>query len=95
MQTKWHKKRDMQVGDIVIIQDSKLSSGQWKLGCVTEVIPGRDYRVRRVTVKYRNENSKSFTFIQRPDKGWLLLCLLTTILIYNEVFVVQFEKEIK
>ena len=66
-QSKWHhEKRDMQVGDIVIIQDSKLLRGQWKLGYVAEVIPGRDNRIRRVTVKYKNENSKSFTFIQRP-----------------------------
>ena len=59
----------MLVGDIVIIQDSKLPRGKWKLGCISEVIPGVDKRIRRVTVKYRNDNSKSFTFVQRPVQG--------------------------
>ena len=39
IQPKWHhEKRDMLVGDIVIIQDSKLPRGQWKLGCISEVL---------------------------------------------------------
>ena len=67
IQPKWHhEKRDVLVGDIVVIQDSKLPRGQWKLGSISEVTPGRDNKIRRVTVRYRNENSKSFTYVQRP-----------------------------
>ena len=74
IQPKWHhEKRDMLVGDIVIIQDSKLPRGKWKLGCISEVISGMDKRIRRVTVKYRNDNSKSFTFVQRPVQRLIVI----------------------
>ena len=55
MQQKWHtKKRNVRVGDVVLIQDSNQVQGNWKLGKVSKVYPGDDTRVRIVDVKYKN-----------------------------------------
>ena len=43
IQSKWHHEfRNMMVGDVVLIQDSKVLRGQWKLGKISEVYPGVD-----------------------------------------------------
>ena len=55
MQQKWHtKKRNVRVGDVVLIQDSNQVRGTWKLGKVSKVYPGDDARVRIVDIKYKN-----------------------------------------
>ena len=55
VQQKWHtKKRNVRVGDVVLIQDSNQVQGNWKLGKVSKVYPGDDTRVRIVDVKYKN-----------------------------------------
>ena len=52
---KWHHaKRNMQCGDVVIIQDSKLKRSQWKLGVICRSSKGIDGKVRRVKVEYVN-----------------------------------------
>ena len=52
---KWHHaKRDMQVGDIVLMKNSSKLQSEYKLGRVSEVFPGKDNRVRHVTVEYKN-----------------------------------------
>ena len=47
----------MKTGDIVLIQDSNLIRGQWKLGKVSNIYPGTDGKVRKVDVQYKNRNS--------------------------------------
>ena len=48
---KWIKpRRDFAVGDLVLIADERVHRGQWPLGCVLEVHPGRDGFVRSVKV---------------------------------------------
>ena len=47
-------KRNLKIGDIVLIQDSNQIRGQWKLGKVSEVFPGEDGIVRKVHVTYKN-----------------------------------------
>ena len=55
VQQKRHtKKRNVRVGDVVLIQDSNQVRGNWKLGKVSKVYPGDDARVRIVDVKYKN-----------------------------------------
>ena len=51
---KWHTaKRCIQVGDIVLVQDSNAVRGQWKLAEVIEAVPGKDKLVRDVTLRYK------------------------------------------
>ena len=52
---KWHtEQRNVQSGDIVLVQDSNNIRGQWKLAQVCEAIPGRDGKVRDVKIRYKN-----------------------------------------
>ena len=56
VEQKWHTaKRNMQVGDIVLVQDSNTIRGQWKMAEVVEALPGRDQLVRDVTLRYKNQ----------------------------------------
>ena len=64
----------IEVNDIVIVHVDKLPRSQWKLGLVTELIPGRDTKVRGAKVRL----SKTNTIITRPvNKRYLLECLNT------------------
>ena len=52
---KWHTAhRNVTKGDIVLLQDSNLVRGQWRLGKVSQVYPDSDGKVRRVEVQYKN-----------------------------------------
>ena len=52
---KWHVEgRNVQKGDVVLIQDSNAVRSEWKLEIVSETFPGKDDRVRRVNVVYKN-----------------------------------------
>ena len=55
IESKWHTAhRDVKVGDVVLIQDSNLVRGNWKLGKVITAKPSKDGRVRRVEIVYKN-----------------------------------------
>ena len=55
IQPKWHTMhRDVKVGDIVLVQDSNLTRGNWKLGKIVTVNPSKDGKVRHVDVRYKN-----------------------------------------
>ena len=57
IQAKWHTaRRNLEIGDTVLMQDSNAIRGQWKLGLVSAVHPGSDGRVRRVDVSYKNNS---------------------------------------
>ena len=50
--TKWHyPTRNIQVGDVVILQENGMIPSKWPLARVTQVHPGHDNLVRVVTVK--------------------------------------------
>ena len=54
-QHKWHSaQRDLQVGDVVLVSDSNSLRGTYKLALVNATHPGKDGRVRTVTVSYKN-----------------------------------------
>ena len=51
---KWHQKhRNLQPGDIVLIQDILYQRGQWSLGKITKVFPDKSGMVRSVMLKSR------------------------------------------
>ena len=53
---KWHtEKRNVKIGDVVIVQDSKQIRGNWRLARISDVFPSDDGRVRKVELKYKNE----------------------------------------
>ena len=72
---KWHvDKRNVCVGDVVMIQDSNSVRGQWKVGRVSKALVEDDGRVRRVEVQYKCLPTKetkvykgqAYTTIERP-----------------------------
>ena len=71
--TKWHRQtRNLQVGDIVLLQESNLVPTRWPLGKVVEVCPGGDGFVRVVKVKtqsgiYKRPISKVAVLIPSED----------------------------
>ena len=66
---KWHtSRRNVKVGDIVIVQDANQMRGKWKLGKVSRADPSlRDGFVRNIEVQYRNNT------IQRPVQKVVVL----------------------
>lgn len=49
---KWYvEKRNMQVGDLVVLMDENQPTASWAMGRVTDTHPGPDDRVRSVTIK--------------------------------------------
>ncbi|XP_068236892.1 uncharacterized protein [Palaemon carinicauda] len=51
---KWHvEKRNLQVGDLVLFQDSNVVRGNWKLAEVLLADKGKDKKVRNVTLRYK------------------------------------------
>ena len=49
---KWHvERRNVQVGDVVLLKDSNVIRGNWRLGCVTKTFPDSDMLVRKIHVR--------------------------------------------
>ncbi|XP_050394219.1 uncharacterized protein LOC126812082 [Patella vulgata] len=66
--SKWLKpKRNLRIGDLVLVCEDNVPKNQWLLGRVTDVFPGNDNLVRNVEVKTKN------SVLKRPI---LKLCLL-------------------
>ena len=63
----------MKPGDVVIIQDSNQVRGSWKKGIVVIANPSNDGRVRRVQVKYKQNNSSTMSIVERPVQKLILL----------------------
>ena len=60
IQNKWHTKhRNVKVGDIVLIQDSEVFRGEWRLGKVTKVMKGTDGMVRSCEVQYKPKSEEN------------------------------------
>ena len=52
---KWHTSvREIKNGDLVLVQDSNIIRGKWKLGQVVEILLSRGGKVRDVIVQYKN-----------------------------------------
>ncbi|XP_063843679.1 uncharacterized protein LOC135090655 [Scylla paramamosain] len=60
VQQKWHcEKRNLRVGDIVLVQDSNNLKGHWKLAEVCQVLPSSDGKVRDVQIRYKLQSGNS------------------------------------
>ena len=54
IQPKWHTEhRNVQTGDVVVIEDSNTFRGVWKMGVVDEAIISKDGKVRRCKIMYK------------------------------------------
>ena len=72
----WHTEhRNLVQGDIVLIQDSNLVRGQWKLEKVSKTYQGQVGKVRKVEVQYKNLDlkepvtkykGKGYVTVERP-----------------------------
>lgn len=55
VQKKWHTShRNLQPSDVVIVADKNSLRGQYRVALVKKVFPGKDGKVRRVTLSYKN-----------------------------------------
>ena len=80
---KWHSEhRNLVQGDFLLIQDSNLVRGQWKLGKVSKTYQGNDRKVRKVEVQYKNLNpkepvtkykGKGYVTVERPVHRLIVL----------------------
>ena len=75
IQQKWHaSKRNLKQGDIVIVQDSNLIRGKWRLGRITKADASlRDGFVRNVEVEYKNPGSDNYLSITRAVQRIIVL----------------------
>lgn len=70
---KWHSsRRNLEVGDFVLIQDANMVRGNWKLGRVSQVYPDYEGKVRKVDVIYKHED-RTPTTVQRAVQGLVVL----------------------
>jgi hypothetical protein len=78
---KWSKRRrNLEVGDVVIVKDQQLPRNQWCLARVKEVSLDDDDLVRKVKIQIADRNldshgrrCKPFTVMERPVQKLILL----------------------
>jgi hypothetical protein len=72
---KWHTaNRNVRIGDVVLIKDSNLIRGKWRLGRIIRADPSlRDGYVRSVEISYKNPDNKNFLTITRPVQKIIVL----------------------
>ena len=76
---KWHtSRRNVRVGDLVLIQDINAIRGDWKLGRISEVEKSKGGYVRNCFVKYKLLNhdlsvKKTFTTVRRPVQKLVII----------------------
>ena len=72
IEPKWHtQKRNVQEGDVVLIQDSNVVRGEWKMGIVVQILESRDGNVRNVEVMYKNGNTE--VKVKRPVQRLIVI----------------------
>lgn len=68
IQSKWHSsKRNVKVGDIVLVQDQNAIRGVWKLAQVSEAKAGHDGIVRIVRLRYKTSKAGN-NYTGKKDK---------------------------
>jgi hypothetical protein len=74
-------RRNMQIGDIVIVKDDNLARNKWQLARVTETYTDDDGHVRKVRIAIsdrlldkQGKRTRSQTFLDRPIHKLVLLC---------------------
>ena len=65
----WKRERkNVQAGDVVLLEDQNAIRGIWKLGIVKNVFPGRDSLVRDVEVEVVSKDGSKTLFSQPIQK---------------------------
>ena len=72
---KWHlQKRNLQVGDIVLIRDLNVVRGEWHRGQVVKTYRHDDEKiVRIVDIRYKLPANRRFTVIKRAVQSIVVL----------------------
>ena len=71
---KWHvEKRNVKIGDIVLIRDRNAIRGCWQLGQVTKIYPSNDNIVRQIEIRYKIPNNKRCSFIKRAVQSIVII----------------------
>lgn len=72
---KWHvQKRNLRIGDIVLIRDTNAVRGQWQLGQVKKVYPSTlDNLIRKVEVRYKVPSNKKCSTVIRAVQSLVVL----------------------
>ena len=69
IRSKWHvKNRNVQKGNVVLVQDSNVVRSEWELGIVSDIFPGKDGKVRRENVVYKNFSTQETTHQYKRTK---------------------------
>lgn len=72
VRSKWHhRRRNLTVGDIIIVKDEDQQRNDWPLGRVTEVNETKDGIVRKATITVRKDGK--LKSVLRPIKEVILL----------------------
>ena len=70
---KWHTEhRNLQKGDVVLVQDANLVRGKWRMAIVANPIRSEDDKVRRAVLSYKSENNTRIE-IERTVQRLILL----------------------
>ena len=70
---KWHtSKRNLQIGDYVLVQDNSARRGQWRRGRVSKTYPDDDELVRKVELKTCSESGAT-SYVRRATQRLVLL----------------------
>jgi hypothetical protein len=70
---KWHTaQRNVQAGDVVLVQDANPVRGRWKMALVEKVIESRDGKVRRVEITYKSPEGSRLT-VERPVQKLIVI----------------------
>ena len=73
-QPKWHtSSRNLETGDVVLVEDSNALRGDWKMARVTEAFKSLDGKVRRVKLFYRTKGTGSGQEIECAVQNLILL----------------------
>ena len=73
IQPKWHtKSRNIQNGDVVMVENSNSIRGKWKLAVVKEAMTSKNGRVRRAILEYKSE-SGTVIVVERPVQKLVVL----------------------
>ena len=72
VQQKWHTlRRNVSVGDVVLLQDRNVFRGEWKMGKICKVFPDVNGVVRSCEIKYKDRSpglklTKGYITVSRP-----------------------------
>ena len=76
---KWHvQKRNVTVGDVVVVQDSNTVQGEWRIACVSDVFPDDKNVVCNCEVQFKrklpgNNFTTNFITLSRPVQRLIVL----------------------